>query len=130
VLPPEELAHLDRLGLEYEVVSEGGMICVIIHKYPMPNGYQPREVDLLLRLPMGFPDVPPDMWWICPFVVLESTGADPPQAEQREQHLGREWQRWSRHLNPGQWRPGRDSIQTFLRTIQSDIESGVMPAAA
>jgi hypothetical protein len=87
-------------------------------------------VDLLLRLPQGFPDVPPDMWWMTPAVTYAATGAEPPLANVREQYLGREWQRWSRHLSDGQWRPGRDSLRTFLRIIRTDLESGVIPAAA
>jgi len=130
VLPPDETEHLDSLGLEYELQPEAGMICVVIRGYVLPAGYEPGVVDLLLRLPQGFPDVPPDMWWMSPPVVMAATAMQLPQTELRETHLGREWQRWSRHLAPGQWRPGRDSLQTFLRIIRTDVESGVTPAAA
>lgn len=129
MLPAEEIEHLERLGLEYQVQAEAGVICVVIQGYELPPGYTPDVVDLLLRLPQGFPDVAPDMWWTDP-VVEYASGGTPPQTELRENHLGRSWQRWSRHLSAGQWRPGRDSVQTFMRIIRSDLESGVMPAAA
>lgn len=130
MLPPEEIQHLNDLGLEHEIQSEAGMICVVIREYRLPAGYRPDVVDLLLRLPQGFPDVPPDMWWTVPTVQFAATGEQPPQTQLQETHLGRQWQRWSRHLTPGQWRPGRDSLQTFLRIIRTDLESGVVPAAA
>src|ERR1051325_5995125 len=51
------------------------------------------------------PDVPPDMWWFDPAVRLADSRSVQ-ATECIEQYLGRSWQRWSRHLNQGQWRSG------------------------
>ena len=130
VLPADEIAQLERLGLEYEIQPEAGMVCVVIREYQLPPGYEPTTVDLLLRLPAGFPDVPPDMWWMRPTVTYTATGQQPPQTQLQETILGVQWQRWSRHLAAGQWRPGRDSLKTYLRIIRSDLERNVPAAAA
>lgn len=122
MLRPAEEDYLARLGLPYEVTPEGGMIALVIKGWPVPAGYEPREVDLLVRLPAGFPDAAPDMYWCDPPVRLAGTGAYPPQADLMEQHLGRQWQRFSRHLPPGAWQPGRDSLESYLALIRTELE--------
>lgn len=124
MLPPDDLEHLKSLDLEFDVSSEGGMTCVVINDFPLPAGYSEPKTELLLRLPPGFPDLPPDMWWMWPGVTY-ADGQVPQATEVREVHLGKEWQRWSRHFGEAQWRPGRDSLQSFLRLIRTDLENGV-----
>lgn len=120
--------HLESKGLRYDVLPEGQMISVIIYDFPLPPGYSESRVDLLMRLPAGFPDAPPDMFWVDP-VVAYATGVAPQATEQRESHHGRTWQRWSRHLAVA-WRPGIDSLQTYVRLIRTDLEAGVVQAGA
>lgn len=127
------LTEPDRLYLEskdwrYEVISEEQMISVVIYDYPLPVGYSPSKVDLLLRLPAGFPDAAPDMFWVDPAVTY-ADGAVPPATEVRELHHERTWQRWSRHLAVA-WRPGIDNLQTYLRLIRTDLENGGARVAA
>lgn len=114
--------YLDARGFRYDVAAEGGMICLIIYDYRLPVGYNREVTDLLLRLPAGFPTAAPDMWWMHPD-VLYANGGVPAATQHREQIRGRIWQRWSRHLAIS-WRPGTDSLQTYLRLIQSDLEIG------
>lgn len=97
------------------------MTCVVIRGYVLPPGYDQAQSDLLLRLSAGFPDVPPDMWWFCPAVRLRD-GRTVQATEVVEHHLGRHWQRWSRHFNPGQWRSGTDSLESFLALIRKELE--------
>jgi hypothetical protein len=117
MLLPADQEHLDELGLAYEVTEEGGLICVVIKGWPLPPGYLPGEADLLLRLPVGFPDAQPDMYWCDPPVRVEASGAYPPAADQMESYLGRTWQRFSRHLPGGAWQPGRDDLGSYLALI-------------
>jgi Prokaryotic E2 family E len=117
--------HLDELGLEYEVSSEGGLICVVIKEWPLPAGYDPARVDLLLRLPVGFPDAQPDMYWCDPPVRVTATGASPPATEVRETYLGRTWQRFSRHLPAGAWQSGRDNLSSYLALIRQGLAKEV-----
>lgn len=119
---------LEFKGWAYKVIPEGQMFSLIISDYPVPAGYDRDEVDLLLRLPAGFPDAPPDMFWMEPFVAY-ADGSVPPQTEVREPHHGRTWQRWSRHLAVA-WRPGIDSLQSYLRLIRTDLKAGGLRLAA
>jgi hypothetical protein len=128
VLTSADQEFLVSGGFDFEVIPDGQMFSLIIKGYRLPAGYDREEVDLLLRLPAGFPDAPPDMFWMAPVVAYQD-GSIPPQTELREDHHGRTWQRWSRHLTIA-WRPGIDSLQSYLRLIRTDLEVGGLRAAA
>jgi hypothetical protein len=120
-LPQSDITCLTERGVEYSVTSEANMTCVVIRGYVLPTGYNCSQADLLLRLNPGFPDVPPDMWWFDPPLRL-TNGRTVPATEVTENHVGRQWQRWSRHFNPGQWRSGTDTLESFLALIRKELE--------
>jgi len=120
LLLPADCRCLEDRGLAYGASVEVGMTCVVIKSWRMPAGYDRTESDLLVRLPAGFPDVAPDMWWFAPAVKLAS-GATVQATEIVENYLGREWQRWSRHFQPGQWRSGIDGLESYLALIQREL---------
>jgi len=119
-LPQADLDYLVDRAIAHEVTVNGSMVCVVLRGYPIPPGYDRSQSDLLLRLSAGYPDVPPDMWWFDPPVRLPG-GSSVQATEQIESHLGRSWQRWSRHLNPGQWQSGVDCLETFLALIRKEL---------
>jgi hypothetical protein len=120
-LPTDDEAYLTERKFSYSVQVEANMTCVVLKDFALPNGYEPDSSDLLLRLSPGYPDVPPDMWWFSPPVRLRQ-GPSIPATEQMENHLGRSWQRWSRHFNAGQWRSGVDSLESFIALIRKDLQ--------
>ncbi len=65
--------------------------------------------------------MPPDMWWFSPAIRL-ADGRTVQATEVIERHLGKDWQRWSRHFNAGQWRSGIDSLESFLALIRRELE--------
>jgi hypothetical protein len=123
MLRAEDQQHLESLGLPFELAADGGLVCVVISGWPLPPGYAPERTDLLLRLPAGFPDAAPDMYWCEPFIRVVATGSFPQAADQMETHLGRTWQRFSRHLSAGQWQPGRDNLASYLALIRHELAS-------
>lgn len=128
-LPQVDQTYLNERKIAHDVRVEAGMICVLIPGFQLPPGYTQNQADLLLRLSAGYPDVPPDMWWFDP-PVLRSDGQQIACTQVTESHLGRTWQRWSRHLNPGQWRSGIDSIESFIALIRSDLSRSAPGRAA
>lgn len=120
-LPQADIACLAERGIQYSVSSEANMTCVLFPGYVLPSGYNLAAADLLLRLQPGFPDVPPDMWWFYP-AIRRANGTVIQATEVMERHLGRDWQRWSRHFNGGQWRSGVDSLESFLALIRRELE--------
>lgn len=119
-LPQPDVEFLDSRGLAYTVSEEGGMTCVVFSNHKLPAGLNVASADLLIRLSPGFPDIPPDMWWFSPGVTRPD-GQVIPATEVIEQHLGRSWQRWSRHLNASQWHSGIDNLQTFIAMINREL---------
>lgn len=128
MLPPFDSDFLKERVPDHKVVAEGGVVCVVLPDFTLPAGLNVKHADLLLRLPAGYPDAAPDMWWFSP-AVTRANGATFPATEAREFHLGRDWQRWSRHLQPGQWQPGRDSIESYLSLVWRELCRGSALAA-
>ena len=123
-LPQSDVAHLNERGVPHEIVTESGMICVVMPRWPLPSGLDHDTADLLLRLSPGYPDVPPDMWWFSPAVHL-ANGQALPATNVVETYLGRQWQRWSRHFTAGQWQSGVDGLASFLALVRQDLEHSV-----
>jgi len=96
------------------------MVCIVVPRWPLPPGYKVEAADLLVRLPAGYPDVPPDMWWFDP-AITRADGQEIQATQVTERHLGRSWQRWSRHLSPGQWRSGVDGLGSFFTLIRGEL---------
>ena len=123
-LPEVDIAFLDERGIAHEIAVESGMTCIVIPDWPLPEGFDRPAADLLVRLTPGYPDVPPDMWWFDP-PVLRVDGQALPRTNAREHHLGRTWQRWSRHFSGAQWKSGVDCLESYLALIRQDLERGV-----
>lgn len=95
----------------------GGWQFLVISDFQLPEGFQPNRVELLVKLPPGFPDAAPDMFWVYP-AVRTASGMSP-RSTSSEQLLGKTWQRFSWHLAAGAWKPGVSELRDFLRCIYS-----------
>ena len=124
MLPSEDRDCLDAQHFQYTEVVEGGMICLVLRDFPLPDGLRPSRSDLLLRLAPGYPDIAPNMWWFDP-PILRPDGQPIVQTQSHERYLRRTWQRWSRHLSVGQWRPGVDSLESFLALVRQELARAV-----
>src|SRR5689334_1731684 len=120
-LPEPDVEYLARRNLPYEMAVEAGMTCVVLQTWPLPQGLSQANADLLIRLQPGYPDLPPDMWWFSPELFL-ADGRRIQATEVIETYLGRRWQRWSRHFQPGQWRSGVDGMESYVTLIEREIE--------
>jgi hypothetical protein len=121
MLPTIDLDYLHVCFPGHSIVSETGMVCVLIPGFQLPAGLSIFSADLLFRLSPGYPDVPPDMWWFSP-AIHRQNGVVIPATEVTERHLQRSWQRWSRHLPPGQWRSGVDSLESYLTLVRRELD--------
>jgi len=121
MLPDPDTTYLKERMPRHVVSTEANMTCILIPEYKLPEGFDRPSADLLLRLSAGYPDVPPDMWWFDP-PVRRGDGQVIAATDVIEHHLGRNWQRWSRHFNPGQWQSGIDSLESFLALLRRELE--------
>jgi Prokaryotic E2 family E len=129
MLPPNDMAYLKERAPGHVISADAGMTCVLIPRFSLGLGFDISHSDLLLRLAAGYPDVPPDMWWFGP-PINRADGAPIVATQSREHHMGREWQRWSRHLAAGQWRSGVDSIESYLAIVRRELATAAGRAAA
>src|SRR5688572_10052044 len=97
MLREQDRQTLEATGLAYAATVEAGFVNLVITDFPTPPGLSTEKVDLLLRLPPGFPDAGPDMFWVSPTLTTSSV-TQIPGTETTESHVGRTWQRWSRHI--------------------------------
>lgn len=123
-LPDSDIDYLKERGIAYEQTVEAGMTCLVFPDWELPAGFDHSRADLLIRLPAGYPDLAPDMWWFYP-AVQAADGHRIPATDVREVHLGRMWQRWSRHFNAGQWQSGIDGLESYLALIRRELHKSV-----
>lgn len=125
ILPDHELAYLTDKGLTFEEINEGGQPALVLKQYLLPTGkYDQPSADILILLPPGFPDAPPDMFYLFPWVKLTQGNRYPRAADVAHNFRGISWQRWSRHSQ--EWRAGRDGLPTFIKRIQHAIETAAV----
>lgn len=116
-----EAALISAAGIPAEraVLHSGadGWQFLVISDFELPKGFEPNRVELLIKLPPGFPDAAPDMFWVYP--PVRTAAGNVPRATSNEHLLGKNWQRFSWHLAAGAWKPGVSELRDFLRCIHS-----------
>lgn len=116
----EDKAYLDSKGLTYEVVDDGANGGVIFKDFPLAAGKYDREkTDLLICIPKGYNDAKLDNYYVNPPVKLKD-GGYPDRADHFEDHAGKRWQRFSRHVK--HWRPGIDFLQNFMPLVERELQ--------
>lgn len=119
-LPSIDQSFLSDHGYDFEVIQEGRQTGIILKALPMPQGKFNFEIaDILVLLPTGYPDCPPDMFYASPQLILKDTGQVPKACTVQHNFAGRSWQRWSRHNNA--WRPGVDGLRTMLARVKTAL---------
>ena len=120
LLPEIDAEFLQEKGFENEIIQVGGEVRVVLHDFSLPEQYTPRSANLMLRLPSGYPNANPDMFWTNPVVKL-TTGSYPLNAEYLDPTADG-WQRWSRHDQS--WRGGVDNLRTKLASVRRELQKG------
>lgn len=119
-LPVEDAEFLDNKGLRWEALVENRLQWLIIFDYQLPEGYNVQSVEIALQIAPNYPAAEIDMAYFYPHLQKKSGSGI--YALSQQQIDGRVFQRWSRHRNPGEWRPGLDNISTHLLLVENWIE--------
>ncbi|WP_306112589.1 MULTISPECIES: multiubiquitin domain-containing protein [unclassified Roseovarius] len=118
-LPSFDQTFLVDHGYQFEVVQEGRETGIILKSLELPEGkFNVEAADILVRLPAGYPDCAPDMFYASPHLTL-ANGQVPKACTVQHTFAGRVWQRWSRHNNA--WRPGIDGLRTMVARIKTAL---------
>lgn len=124
VLPMKCRRYLVKRDVPFEEHEEGDQKAVILKAFALPPGrFDVPAADILVLLPSGYPDTPPDMFYATPWLKLASSNSYPNRADQSFEFGSRNWQRWSRHNN--EWRAGVDGIWTMIKRIETALEQAV-----
>lgn len=116
------LANADEVGFPefQEIAKAGGWTWLLIANYPLPACYAPAAVTLLIKLPPGFPDAAPDMFWVSP--TVQTIAGVVPHGTSPVDLEGQSWQQFSWHLQPGAWQPGVSTLRDYLRCVRARLE--------
>jgi hypothetical protein len=122
-LPARDVKFLNERSLVWELLPDpqGAALLVIKGFNVAAGGFTPAVTELMVRIPAQYPMTPLDMWYCDPPIRLAETGQFATASEVMEGHLGRTWQRFSRHLNSG-WRPGVDGLRSYFALIQRELQ--------
>lgn len=122
-LPEEDEAFLNEKGFVWKLVEDGGGTWLLVEGYRVnPARFDRDRTDLLIQIPSQYNIAKLDMWYCDPPVKFLN-GGFPNQANVIEAHVGRNWQRFSRHLPDTQWRAGIDGLPLFFTFIARELQT-------
>jgi len=121
MLPEEDLEFLEQYGLSWETINDGSQ-WLLLHGFPVPEGYNHRESIVGIRIETGYPGAQLDMVYFFP-VLKRIDGKAIPASDSMQAIESKQFQRWSRHRTPqNPWRPGVDSVATHVQLIEEWLE--------
>lgn len=121
-LPEEDEDFLSSSGYSWETLADQGLQWLIVHDYPVCDGYNIDRIDIAIKIETGYPRVALDMGYFLPH--LQRKDSHSINALTTQNIDGKIYQRWSRHrtaINP--WIVGWDCIATHLGYISSWFEA-------
>ena len=118
-LPLEDVEFLESSGFQWEAIAKGGN-WLIIHNYPVPVGYNKTYLQVALLIPPNYPAAQIDMAYFYPH--LQKTNGKGITATSPQMIENKNFQRWSRHRQAGEWRPGEDNVMTHLLLVNNWLE--------
>jgi hypothetical protein len=119
-LPVDDAEFLDNKGLQWEALVENRLNWLIIYNYSIIPGYNTQTVEVALQISPNYPATEIDMVYFYPHLIKSS--GRPIYALSQQQIDGKNFQRWSRHRKPGDWRPGLDNLSTHLLLVDNWLE--------
>lgn len=101
---------------------------VLIPSYPLPNKYNKSHTSLLWIIPPGYPQTPPDDFFVDGDLSLRDGNKPPPalnlgaNSSSGPAPVAGNWSWFSWHPESGRWRPAAeiekgDNLSTFLRSV-------------
>lgn len=117
-LLPRLAKEIEQLELKPEVREDASFINLVFRDYPIPPGYNRSTADLLIRIPLSYPDAGPDMFWTSPALTL-ADGATPQAGNSLEMHINQQWRRFSWHTI---WRPNTDNLHGYMQFVRRRLE--------
>lgn len=118
-------AHLNRLGLKWETLVEAERRWLLLHDYPLPNGYTVSHSKVALEVPPTYPGAQIYGFYAYPPLAL-SSGRVIASTQLRGVLLGVEYHGWSRNRGPAApWDANADNVVTQLALVDAALAKEV-----
>lgn len=120
----EEIALLRK---EYQAVRHGeNYDWVVVEDVQLPDEYNRDGTDVLVFIPSGYPETPPDNFFVPNGLQLSNGGQIDNFSKNHQTHEGGQWDRFSWHEEAG-WSPSKDvedgsNLLTFMGTVEDRLE--------
>lgn len=113
--------HLNATGLKWETVKCEERRWLIIHCYPLLQGYTPATARLAFDIPKDYPQAQIDMFYFDP-TVARCDGVAIPNTHVTAVIEEVQFQGWSRHRNGAHpWDPFTDNVATQLALVEHSL---------
>ena len=115
------LSEVELLHRRYSQVEHGADLdWVLFHGFPLPPGWDRETIDLLVLIPRGYPETPPDNFYVRNGLRLQS-GSTPGNFSEGVDIRGESWAQFSFHADtwtptPDLWRG--DTLVTFMAAVE------------
>lgn len=118
----EEVADLQKVGYQIRLHEVGNRIYITFDNYPLPKGaYTSDSTTLIVWTGIQYPRCAFDMFWVDSNLLL-ANGSVPHAASHIENHLGKQWRRFSIHpYNFKAWNPNEDSLTSYLVYVKQRL---------
>ena len=121
-LLPQDQRFLEKYGCPWETITIGNNQWLLIHEFPICDGYNHAQVTAAIRMETGYPDAQLDMVYFYP-ALARKDGKGIPNTGASKSIDGVVYQRWSRHrTSKNPWKPGFDCLETHVLLIQDWLE--------
>jgi hypothetical protein len=119
-VPPRLEKEINELRNQcaIEVYEDADFVALVLKNFPVGNGYNVSNSDLLLKIPKTYPDAGPDMFWTDPRLTL-ANGQIPQAGEVMETYMARQWRRFSWHRS--NWNPNVDNMHGYLEFVRKRL---------
>lgn len=116
-LLPDDEAFLNKYYPDWETLRAGNTGWILINNFKIPGEYNVEEATVAFMVPSSYPTMEFDMMYFYP--SLHRKDAQPIGALSHQVIDGKNFQRWSRHRNAGEWRAGIDNLETHVLSVQN-----------
>ena len=110
---------IDQLAEIYSIrkIIDDNPIIVIIENFPLPIGFKISHTELLLQIPIAYPNSGLNMFWVDEEAVPKDKIL--PFKIHHDIMDNKNWFRYSWH--PTNWTPGSDNLLSFIEFINRGL---------
>lgn len=116
----EDEIYLNERGYNYTLSEDSTGLYLVLKDYELSPVYNQSKAEVLIKIPIGYPMLQLDMFFVKPDIRVKETNLYPPQAECKVNYIGDTWQQFSRHY---EWKQTY-RLDTHIKIVDDILASG------